>query len=484
MLRVGYVAPFFTMTSLLFGFSADATQMSQTYTVPFSFDIPTNGGFSTGISLPSFNNTNNILQQVSVSGQFDAVLSGTYTNFTFAPFGTLIAAVNDSVDIDFGKINGGNQITTPKYPLFSVNLGTGGNVNCFGGGNSSAGSCPFSIPATFASNFSFNAVGSGFGKATTVGGTIPVSVESSVVNGTGTFTGNTKINGIIDLTYTYNALSPFQSWYNHNIVPVSNELSTDSTELRDLGLDLSAIGAPLMLVGIPAGAPLVLAEADLLGASQTLGNFKQLPLLTDPPLILPPMTPNGKFTQAIVTDFQQLLDGEFKLEGAASSLQESLQEAENLINSGSSIGSGLLEMEIAQERSALSILSGAQGSLFSKLRSDMVASGFENIPLSQADISAFINELSVNGFPSIEVSVLQEMGFSAGQITDILDQALAADISNTPNSLFAVLSQAADVHFDIAATTAVPELSTWAMMLLGFAGLGFAGFRRSAISVA
>jgi hypothetical protein len=28
-------------------------------------------------------------------------------------------------------------------------------------------------------------------------------------------------------------------------------------------------------------------------------------------------------------------------------------------------------------------------------------------------------------------------------------------------------------------TTAVPELSTWAMLLLGFAGLGFAGYRKS-----
>jgi hypothetical protein len=34
--------------------------------------------------------------------------------------------------------------------------------------------------------------------------------------------------------------------------------------------------------------------------------------------------------------------------------------------------------------------------------------------------------------------------------------------------------------------TSVPEPSTWAMMLLGFAGLGFAGYRtsRGAVSVA
>ena len=39
--------------------------------------------------------------------------------------------------------------------------------------------------------------------------------------------------------------------------------------------------------------------------------------------------------------------------------------------------------------------------------------------------------------------------------------------------------------FDLAVGGAVPEPSTWAMMLLGFAGLGFAGYRkaRHAVSV-
>jgi phospholipase/lecithinase/hemolysin len=34
-------------------------------------------------------------------------------------------------------------------------------------------------------------------------------------------------------------------------------------------------------------------------------------------------------------------------------------------------------------------------------------------------------------------------------------------------------------EFAVDALTAVPEVSTWAMMLIGFAGLGFAGYRRS-----
>ena len=33
--------------------------------------------------------------------------------------------------------------------------------------------------------------------------------------------------------------------------------------------------------------------------------------------------------------------------------------------------------------------------------------------------------------------------------------------------------------FDASTVSTVPEPSTWAMMLLGFAGLGFAGYRRN-----
>ena len=33
-------------------------------------------------------------------------------------------------------------------------------------------------------------------------------------------------------------------------------------------------------------------------------------------------------------------------------------------------------------------------------------------------------------------------------------------------------------------STAIPEASTWAMMVLGFAGLGFAGFRARRTAIA
>jgi hypothetical protein len=37
---------------------------------------------------------------------------------------------------------------------------------------------------------------------------------------------------------------------------------------------------------------------------------------------------------------------------------------------------------------------------------------------------------------------------------------------------------------DVVVTASVPEASTWAMMLVGFAGLGFAGFRARRTAIA
>jgi hypothetical protein len=58
-----------------------------------------------------------------------------------------------------------------------------------------------------------------------------------------------------------------------------------------------------------------------------------------------------------------------------------------------------------------------------------------------------------------------------------------ADISFTSDS---IKYNASGLSFEnspyfitLTVTTAVPELSTWAMLLLGFAGLGFAGYRKS-----
>ena len=63
-------------------------------------------------------------------------------------------------------------------------------------------------------------------------------------------------------------------------------------------------------------------------------------------------------------------------------------------------------------------------------------------------------------------------------ITDVL-----GDMANPGNEIFSKLATApSDSNFkgvSFAPVAAVPETSTWAMMLLGFAGLGYAGYRRT-----
>jgi len=61
------------------------------------------------------------------------------------------------------------------------------------------------------------------------------------------------------------------------------------------------------------------------------------------------------------------------------------------------------------------------------------------------------------------------IGWSGGPITTIQFELTSAS-DDTAND-FAIGA--------VSLETAVPEPSTWAMMLLGFAGLGFAGYRAS-----
>jgi hypothetical protein len=71
---------------------------------------------------------------------------------------------------------------------------------------------------------------------------------------------------------------------------------------------------------------------------------------------------------------------------------------------------------------------------------------------------------------------------SSGQVVDLFSNGVRFGINPTDTNVFGVVvaTPAAAVDYvanGVAAST--PEPSTWAMMLLGFAGLGFAGYRNA-----
>jgi hypothetical protein len=96
------------------------------------------------------------------------------------------------------------------------------------------------------------------------------------------------------------------------------------------------------------------------------------------------------------------------------------------------------------------------------------------------------NSLVLNvGSDTITGDNLVAMGLTngAGNQFDIFDNQWFRISDTNPFTSFAVSSTTNAFEFDMAGpsvtqTSGVPEPSTWAMMLLGFAGLGYAGFKR------
>jgi hypothetical protein len=90
-----------------------------------------------------------------------------------------------------------------------------------------------------------------------------------------------------------------------------------------------------------------------------------------------------------------------------------------------------------------------------------------------ASISLVFNVM--NGVPETVFSEIVAFGDGTGGIADLADP---PTLSLTV-PLGASVMSASGVFDNFTASSAVPEPATWAMMLLGFVGLGYAGYRRA-----
>jgi hypothetical protein len=92
--------------------------------------------------------------------------------------------------------------------------------------------------------------------------------------------------------------------------------------------------------------------------------------------------------------------------------------------------------------------------------------------------------------PSPTQSVSFTSNVIAPDLIAAFDRAASLSLTDVSPSAAVVLGTLRSFHSDVSGdfSSTVPEPSTWAMMLLGFAGLGYVGFRkaraRSAISIA
>ena len=173
--------------------------VSETKTTQFTFDVPTNSTTTGNLYLPLFSNSYASLNSAQVTLTFQPTLSGQFTSFGQVPAGTLIAGVNTTYNFNMSAINAPPLTVALNYPL-TCNAAVSGPI-CY----------PFSVyqvlgkgalsPVTL--NTSSQNVGN-------VGFQVPITATSTVVDGSGTFSGDLDIDGTASVTYNYQAPSPLQ----------------------------------------------------------------------------------------------------------------------------------------------------------------------------------------------------------------------------------------------------------------------------------
>ena len=271
----------------------------------------------------------------------------------------------------------------------------------------------------------------------------------------------------------------FSEFYNNHILPVNTALNKLGDQVNIAAAGMSAIGLGMLLKPrtFALGVRMLHEEATLFGEAEVLDKFSTVPL-SDPPLNLPPVTPSGVLTEALAAKFTDLVTNEFNLVHLTSDLSALVQravanpaEAESLIP------------QINSALDAVSNLSKTQSQLFQSLLTDFKSGTVDDVPLSNADFLAFLANLVANGFPPEEIPLFHQMGFSDAQLADLI-ASLYSDLKDSTfsGSLYSIFEDASRLHAEISEVTniaAVPEPSTWAMMILGFAGVGFLAYRRS-----
>ena len=95
--------------------------------------------------------------------------------------------------------------------------------------------------------------------------------------------------------------------------------------------------------------------------------------------------------------------------------------------------------------------------------------GFQSMEFAILDNGVEIFDLTFNSLTVAE-SFFHDSVINLGSLGPDIDLTFAYNL---------VADGSGGFGFDFAVGGAVPEPSTWAMMLLGFAGLGYAGYRRA-----
>ena len=120
----------------------------------------------------------------------------------------------------------------------------------------------------------------------------------------------------------------------------------------------------------------------------------------------------------------------------------------------------LVEAELAP-------LVATDGTLASSLPNLLSAAGFQDVSVSEADLSSYLQSLGSQGFPSEELQIFAELGLTSTDIQDLANSLGDLDLAGAPLSLYSSFDQLSQIDTTIAEElpdlmqqNAVPEPSS------------------------
>jgi hypothetical protein len=163
---------------------------NQTDSFSFAFDMPANSPLSTSLDIPTFDNSRGTINNVILDLTFASRVNGHESNSSFVGVGTTIATINPNFSI--GNASGIPAISSNySLPLTCVTPG-----GCY----------PFSVFVTFPlGDFRSTTNIYNPGPISMLGGAVPLKSNSTVTNGSGSYSGTVSYSVSGSVTYQYDA---------------------------------------------------------------------------------------------------------------------------------------------------------------------------------------------------------------------------------------------------------------------------------------